>query len=82
MSRDRRGRPIVDDSFFLIISADRGNVAFSLPALVGALELEVALDTSNGLRVGTLLEEPRLDISGPAVVALRHRRARASLMPM
>lgn len=82
LSRDRRGRPIVDDSFFLIISADRAIVPFSLPALVGALELEVALDTSNTLRVGSLLEEPRLEISGPAVIALRHRRSRASLMPM
>ena len=49
-SRDNRGRPIIDDSFLLLISAEESLVDWKLPAMDG--DWVVELDTALALGVG------------------------------
>jgi len=49
-SRDNRGRPIIDDSFLLLISTEETEVEWKLPAMDG--DWVVELDTSLPLGVG------------------------------
>ncbi len=42
---DEHGRPIVDDSFFLLLNAWEGDLDFTLPAVRWAASWELALDT-------------------------------------
>ena len=46
-SRDRRGRAVTDDSFYVIINADRDALTFLLPHVLGDGVWSLALDTAN-----------------------------------
>jgi len=43
---DARGRPIVDDTFLLLLNADAKPIAFRMPAYVGIARWNVEIDTS------------------------------------
>ena len=79
--RDHQGTAIADDSFLVILDAERGRSEIHLaPELEGPWIVE--LDTAGRLEAGaTVLGATALTIDGPAVCVLRKHRARSSLLP-
>ncbi|HET6964891.1 MAG TPA: glycogen debranching protein GlgX [Acidimicrobiales bacterium] len=74
---DEHGRPIVDDTFFLVLNAWDQEMEFKLPGARWGASWEVLLDTA-GYRIGTPASPPEhrpagavLDISGRRLVLLR-----------
>jgi glycogen operon protein len=81
--RDPRGMPLVDDSFYLVLAAQRGRVSIRLPEALHGRDWVVAFDSAERLVEGTPIDATlSLEVDGPIVIALRHGRARSSLMPM
>ncbi len=73
---DAHGRPIVDDSFLLLLNAWENDLDFTLPAAQWAASWELELDTGAGRRApaaaspaGTLL-----DVGGRSLIVLRATR--------
>jgi glycogen operon protein len=64
---DRRGQPVVDDSFLLLFNAAESNITFTLPTADYAESWEIAIDTTSPLEV----ERPVLKAEGSVNVAAR-----------
>jgi glycogen operon protein len=74
---DRRGRPLVDDNFLLLLSAHDEEVPFVLPSLPNAQRWESVLDTAHhgGLRsTGRYLAGDHYPLVDRSVALLRQRR--------
>jgi glycogen operon protein len=74
---DRRGRPLVDDSFLLMLNAHDEAVPFVLPGLATASRWDAVLDTARfgGLRAeGRYAAGERYHLEGRSLALLRRRR--------
>jgi len=74
-SRDNRGRPIVDDSFLLLISADPEPVEWKLPAMDGDWVVELDTDLARGAADDEAVAEDVVRLTGRSVQLLRFRPA-------
>lgn len=74
---DRRGRPLVDDSFLLLLNSHDAEIPFVLPALPSAQRWESVLDTAQhgGLRsIGRYHAGEAYPLVDRSVALLRQRR--------
>jgi glycogen operon protein len=79
--RDARGTSIIDDSFFVVLSAERNKVEVRLPAELHGPWI-VALDTAEAVMAGEIVPDASLMVvEGPTVRVLQKQRARSSLVP-
>jgi isoamylase len=74
-SRDNRGRPIVDDSFLLLISADPEPVEWKLPAMDGDWVVELDTDLPRGVADDETVADGVVSLTGRSVQLLRFRPA-------
>jgi glycogen operon protein len=74
-SRDARGRPIIDDSFLLLISAEPDPIDWKLPEMDGewVVELDTALPTGVADDVRTVTAD--IELVPRSTVLLRFRPA-------
>jgi glycogen operon protein len=81
--RDARGAPIVDDSFYWVLCAGRGEVRAVLPPEVCATgSFTVVLDTSETHAPGTVVHPGEaLALKAPVVLLLTRARPRSSMLP-
>ncbi len=81
-ARDPQGMQIVDDSFYWVMSAQRGEIDVTVPASLGEAPWMLVLDTSSTRQPGVLANAgERLRLGGPTSLLFQRLRARSSLMP-
>ncbi len=81
-ARDPQGMRIVDDSFYWVMSAQRGEIEVTVPASLGEAPWMLVLDTSSIRQPGALANAgERLRLSGPVSLLFQRLRPRSSLLP-